>query len=317
MMPAARRLTLARLISPTALVVAALPALAQNAPPKVTASPKLQTSPASFSVSLGGRGEYQFESDLDGDRGSVSIARAAANLGLGFAVGDRSRLNVTWDSEFSWYDWKDASKFSKSAKDPWDDTIQHTIGVQLVVPEGEQWAWFVGGGAQASYEREADFGDSLTYGGQGGVRYKFNDAFALSLGIAVRSRLEDNALILPIIGIDWDITDKLTLSTNRGAGLDLRYKASDAIALFLEATFNSREFRLRDDGAAKDGVGIDRSVPVAAGVVWTIAPSVSLTAKGGLVAWSKYKLEDQNGVKISETDADPAGFVSFGIDFRF
>ncbi len=303
---------------PLALVLAgglAAPALAQQ--PKVTSAPELDKSPPSFNLTLGGRGEYQFEADLDKGAGKVSVGRAGADLGLSFKVGDRSRLNVKWDSEFSWYDWKDASAFSKGSKDPWEDTQQHALAVQLVVPENDTWAWFVGGGAQASYERGADFGDSMTYGGQGGVRYAFSKDFALSLGVGVRTRLEEDAWVLPIIGIDWNINEKLTLSTERGTGLKLNYKAADNLDLWLQGMYDSREFRLSDDGAAKDGVGADRRVPVSIGVDWKVASSATITFQGGVIAWSTYKLSDDQGVKISQTDADPAAFLGLGIEFKF
>jgi hypothetical protein len=290
---------------------------ARAEPPKVTSAPKLTQSPATFSATIGGRGEYQFEADLDSGEGSVSVARAGAELGLSFAVGDRSRLNVSWDSEFSWYDWKDASAFSGSAREPWEDTQQHAIAVQLVVPTEGKWAWFVGGGALASYEQGADLGDSMTYGAQGGARYVFSDAFSLSLGVGVRTRLEDDTMVLPIIGFDWKINEKLSLGTKRGIGLELKYQASDAVALTLGSIFDSREFRLRDDGAVRDGVGADRRVPVVAGIEWAVSPTVILSAQGGLIAWSHYKLEDDSGSKVGETDADPAGFIGIGVDFRF
>lgn len=295
----------------------ALPTAHAAAPPTATTSPKLDASPSTFTLNLSGRSEYQFEGDLDSGDGSVSIARAGGNASIAFPVGTNSNLRFSWDSEFSWYDWSDASAFSRSASDPWDDTAEHSLGTQLFVPVNERWSWFAGAGARASFERDASFSDSLTYAVQGGARYKFNDAFSLSGGLAVRSRLEDDAAYLPIIGFDWKINEKLLLTTQRGTGLQLRYTASDAITLTLEGGYESREFRLRENAATDGGVGADRRVPVAAGVVWTLAPTVSVSAKGGLIAWSHYKLEDQDGVKISETDGDPAAFVSISVDFKF
>lgn len=266
-------------------------------------------------ISLRGEGEVGMSSDFKAGEGDIQVSRVRADLGVGVPIGDRSNIDISFDNEWSFYDFSEPNAFG--AQSPWDDVWERGLRIMFSTQETERLAWYLGADITASGEYGADFGDSLTYGGIGGVRYAFSDSFTAGLGVFVRSRLEDDALFIPAFAFLWNISDQWSLSSQNGLTLKLSYKATEALNLFLEGGYESREFRLDDEGIAPDGIGKDRRVPIALGAQYRFSPAVSLTGKAGAYAWQRYRLDDEEGAKIAEYEADPAAFFTLELRVTF
>lgn len=310
----------------TAIILASLaaPALAQPltytpaqfvlAQPVSQREQQAKATPSSrdLEIRLGAEGEAGLKSDLKSTTGDVQVSRLRASIGLGIPIADRSNLDITFDNEWSFYDFSEPSGFG--AKQPWDDTWERGLRLVFSTQQTERLAWFIGGDINAASEYGADLSDSLTYGGLGGVRYKFADSFVAGLGIYARTRLESDAIFLPYIAFLWNIAPQWSLSSQNGRSVRFAYHASEALAIFLEGGYESREYRLDDEGPAPDGIGKDRKVPVALGAQWHITPKLTFTGKAGAYAWQRYRLDDKDGSKISEFEADAAPF--FALELR-
>jgi hypothetical protein len=268
-----------------------------------------------FSVRLRADGEHAFTSNVD-EAGDVSITRATGELSFDFKIFDQTRMGLDWKSERSWYNFDGATGFAAGFDAPWGDTQQHEVGLSFLGRVDDNWGWFARGFVNSSFEDDADFGDSITGGGGGGAQYRFSDTFALSGGLLVVSRLEDQVAVFPLIGIDWKITDTLKLES-RGLGARLSSTLSDAATLYLQGGYETRDFRLDDEGAAPGGVGRDRRVPIFVGLDYAFEKSVTLGLRAGVYAWNEYRLEDQGGVKLSELDGDPQPFVGLSVEVVF
>jgi hypothetical protein len=70
-------------------------------------------------------------------------------------------------------------------------------------------------------EKEADFDNALTGGGFAGFFYRYGDRLTIGPGIGVLTQLEDSPRVIPILIINWKITDTLSLNTGRGIGATL------------------------------------------------------------------------------------------------
>lgn len=261
-------------------------------------------------------GEYTFESDLDDDEGKVSVARAGGAFGFGAPIGDRSRLGFTFQTEYSSYSWDNASSFAQGMNEPWGDGLEHTLLVTLSTQATERWSFVGGGAARSTYEVDAGADDSFTFGGFGAATYKFSETFSLGGGVQVRSQLEDDALVLPLIFIDWKISERWRLGGKAGGpGVGLFYQASENLTLFLDGDYQTRAYRLDNDGPAPDGVGRDERLQIAIGADWKITNQVRLNARVGAAVYQEYELLDENGVQVTDRQADPAPFV--GLELRF
>jgi hypothetical protein len=174
----------------------------------------------------------------------------------------------------------------------------------------------VGGIIEFAGDPDADIGDTGTYGGYAGARYAVSESFGFSFGFAAKTRLEDDALVIPLVGIEWKVSDRVTLSTE-GTTLRIASKLSDEWSVGLSAGWELREYRLDDEGPVPDGVMSDSRIPIAVSFDWTPSPNVTLAISGGAVVWQEFEFRDSNGDDVSETNTDPAPFIGLSAQFRF
>lgn len=302
------------------LSAAAHSAHAQSSPP--VGGPVQQAAKASaegVSVQLRGRGTFTFEADVDDTEGSVSVGRAGFGVGISFQPWERARLSLGVDEEVSWYLFDDARGIVPNLPgvgDPFELGLTTTFSPRLSVQHDERWGWFVAGIIEFAGDPDADIGDSGTYGGFAGARYAFSETFGLSFGIGAKTRLEDDTLVIPLIGLDWKVTDQVTISTEGTVG-KIAVKLDDQWSVNLTGGWELRDFRMDDDSPVPDGVLSDSRIPIAVSLEWQLSQMCSLTLTGGAVVWQEYEIRNRNGDDINEINTDPAPFVGIAAQFRF
>jgi len=310
-------------------LLAAAPALAQIGPPTPSREESMQeggrgeapttSEPPRISGSFKLTGEYNSPGDLD-DGGDVSISRVRGDLGVYFRLDETSRIAFNFDTEYNGYDFSDDVAFGPGGNEPWDDVIGHSLQLTYSNRVNDKWTIIAGAGVDSYYETGADFGESLTYAGRLGASYKISETLNLGGMIYVSSRLEDDTLFIPIILVDWKITDQWSLETRgwaRGAALSLGYQATDALQILLTGGFEGRDFRLDEDGPTPDGVGRDWRVAAGLMAEWQVHEQVLLTGMLGANLWQELTLDDSNGDEIAETDVDPSLLVGVRVTFTF
>lgn len=285
------------------------PAPARQDEPDTRADPL-----AKFSFSLRSQGSYVASSDLDGG-GDVSVGRVGPTLGIRYAPDEASSLDLSLGAEFSFYDFGNATGIVAGG-DPAGDFAEYTLGARYTAKADDRWRWFVGGRASWAGEESKNLGDGFTGGGFAGATYNVNDSLTIGLGVAVRSRIEDDALVYPLPVIDWRIDQQWSLATAEN-GLRLTYAPFDHWSFFAAGGWESHEFRLLSDGPIPDGVMRDDRVPVVAGVNWRPDPHVELEAALGMSVWNQYEFLDSTGAKIADPDADAALMGSLSARIRF
>ncbi|MDX2131548.1 MAG: DUF6268 family outer membrane beta-barrel protein [Planctomycetota bacterium] len=264
--------------------------------------------------------EHDFSADFDEAPGSVDVTRLRADMEVAIPLEGGRAFTISLTNEYSAYSFDDATGFVSGVSEPWDDVLDHQIALGYRTRLGERWGLFVGGSAQASYEIGATFGDSLTYAVRGGLSYAVNERTRVGLGVAVVSRLEDSAFVIPFPIIEWQFADRWTLRTtgaSRGALLSLAFQATDNLELSLGAGIRGREFRLEDDGPVPDGVGSELGVPVLVAARWNITPQITLVAEAGAFVYRNYTLDDANGNELADIDTDIAPAARVGVSFNF
>ena len=263
--------------------------------------------------------EYALAADLKATTGDVSIARAGAALGVDAPIGEMSSLAVSFGWQHSWYTWDKATSLGGVAA-PWDDTDELDLGVRFSSRIDEKWSWFAGVGANSSGEKGADFSDTLTFGGGGGVRYRASDTLAFTAGLIVRSQLEDSASVIPIIGVDWKFAEHWALTTEYRTsifprpGIFLTYSPCDTLDLALGASYETHVFRLSDRDTPIDGIARERRIPVELSASWKLSPHATLAASAGVVVWQRFRLDTSDGTLIGQNEADPTGI--FGLSLK-
>ncbi len=241
--------------------------------------------------------------DLDDSPGDVSVARIRSAFEADFRVDERSRFALQFSSEFSFYDFDGATDLVPGTDSPLDDTYDYRIGGRYSRSLEAGWGMFVGGDVRFAGEHGADAGDSVTGGGFGGVTYDVSDRLTLGIGLSVRTRLEDNARIIPIPVVDFRITDEWRLSTD-GPGLKLSYTPDPAYTIYIAGRWEAREFRMDEDGPLPGGVARDERVPIVLGATWRPNDTITLDGFVGAVVWNEYEFINSAGTTIAETETD-------------
>ncbi|HYF14886.1 MAG TPA: hypothetical protein VD971_07430 [Phycisphaerales bacterium] len=322
-----------------AMGVAAAGALAQGAAPtqdSAAAAQQENTAPAQSTderrdeavfgsgakaeLTLGA--DHAFSSDLEDDAGSFSLTRGAVGINASFRATEKARVGFSVSGDQFWYSFDDATAFGAGVDQPWDDVRVLAVGASFTNQAWDTWGYRASASVVSSGEEGSEFSDTLTYAGSLGFFHTPREGLTLGLGVAVSSRLEDDATVLPIPFIRWEFNERWSLSTDargsRSGGLTLAYKQSDEWTYFATASVFGEEFRLdADNAAAPEGVGQHFGIPVAVGASWTFHPQVTLTGRAGYVFGQTLQLDDMDGIELADVDADGAPFVGLVLTARF
>jgi len=280
----------------------------------------------SLEVAVRAGDRYIFEGELDDEAapatGDAEVAVNRASLALVFSSQLTERLSgdLTLAGELSHYDFSNASDFLPGTGDeePFEQTESLIATVTGAWELTDTWAIFAMGRVDSSREEDADFGDSISGGGGGGFIWKFSNELTFRLAAGVFSSLEeDEPIVVPLIGVDWKVDDRLSLRTE-GLGLRITRRMTDDLDLFIVGAYEIRQFRLNDEhGPLSEGAVRDDSLPVAAGLDWRPIPQLSLRLEGGAIVYQEYEVFEDDGDDVNEINTDPSPFLAIRVTWRF
>lgn len=267
------------------------------------------------SLALYGLGRAAFDADLD-DGGSVAVHRAGAGADLSIPLSESWRAFVGLGGESSFYDFDAAPGVLPGTDDPFDDL--HRLGVDLGVSQrvSQRWSWAVTGRVEWAAQSGADVDESLLGAGFARARYAFNERFGLSFGLLGQTRLESDARVFPIVGFDWRVSDNLAIYTE-GPGLTIAAKLSEEWVLSAKGRWETREYRLDDDGLLPGGVLEDERVLIGAEIAWRPNKTVEAALEVGGVVHQDFDALNGRGVTIESDQTDPALFIGGRLILRF
>lgn len=300
----------------------AAPAVAQESRSgQDAAEPKAALDSRPVTVRLDVSGEHALKADLDG-AGDASVSRVGGWLGVRVPVEKYHVLDLELSSEFSFYDFGNATTLAPSTGDPLGSAQDTRIGARFFLRTAERWGLYAGGDIGSGTETGARFGDSISGGVNAGFVYWINEHFSLGAGVNVRTSLEDGVAVLPAINVDWKLTETLTLITSeriidRGGGVTLAYAPAPEWKLWVGAAYETRDYRLDEDGEAPKGALRDLRLPVTLGVAWKINENVTLSAKAGAYVSQQYTLRAENGDEIAHDDTGVQPFFGLAAEFSF
>lgn len=290
-----------------------LPALAAfaetNAPPR-------RGPPTGWSPFFNGGSVYNFETDLD-DGGSFSVNRYYIEGGMAYLF-RRDRM-VSLSVGYG----QDDYRFAGTTSDPWNNIDNYRASLFTRWGMDNGWTWFAAASIRSYGETGATMSDTLSGGGFGGASYTFSDTLTLGPGLGVFGRIEDRPLVIPIIIINWDITEKLSLGTGgglaatAGPGLTLDYKATKHWSMSLSGRYENKRFRLAEDGPVPNGIGEDRSIPVLGSIRYMLYPGTHITGIMGYNLGGEFRLEDAGGGYLDEQSYDSSFFAGLTMGIRF
>lgn len=268
-----------------------------------------------WSVTVSTSPTFTFRSDLEDNAGRVSVFRNDAGVSLAGPVGDRLRL--TWGVSAGYANYDFSGFRPLGGVEPLDNAYEVGSSLLAVYKIDDQWSVVARGSVTSGWAEDGSFGNGIWGTGAAGVGYKFSDSFSLALGGGFITRLEDNVAFLPLVVVNWRISDKLTLATT-GVGLKLTGALSDTLAAYLRAGGEFHQYRLDDNLAPlPKGVLNDTRVPVGVGLEWKPCGGLTLGVEGGAIVYQQYELRDNDGHRVDRTETDPAAYIGGSVSFRF
>ncbi|MCF7849873.1 MAG: autotransporter outer membrane beta-barrel domain-containing protein [Kiritimatiellales bacterium] len=272
--------------------------------------------PAGWSPFARGGSVYHFDAGLD-DGGEFSIHRYYAEGGLAYMF--RKDRMASFSAGYG----QDDYHFTGMATEPWNNIENIRAGVFSRWAFNNAWTAFAVGSVRTYAEKDADLSDALTGAMFVGASFRFSDRLSLGPGLGVVGQLEDDPRYFPILVIDWDITDRLKLSTGggmagtAGPGLSLNYEASSHWNFGIAGRYEKKRFRLADRGVAPNGVGEDQSIPIVGSVGYVFYPGTQITGLLGVNLNGKLKVENGNGHSLYRDEYGNSLFSGIKVSVRF
>lgn len=273
-----------------------------------------------WSTSLQGGFARQFDADMKGG-GEFSVNRLFIQGGATYAPQPGRRVTISVGYGRHSYDFAGATGLTGVA--PWKDIDTLRFSLPLRYRFDDKLTMFVMPTLRFAAESSADLDDGASGGALGGISYRISDRLEIGPGVGVLTRIEASTDVFPILLIDWQITDRLSLETGRGLaatagpGLTLNWRTTDQWRFLLGARYEKFRFRLAEDGATPRGVGEERSVPLLLGATYRFNPKTELTLVGGVELEGELRLDDENGDRFMQDDYDEAAFVACTFRARF
>ena len=273
----------------------------------------------SSDVSLGFSTNYEhgFDTDIDAG-GEISFNRYSISGSIGKQINERTSLD--FNSSYSFTDYEFSGTEGFAGLNPWEGINRASFGFKLNYRLNAKWGITAGPFIRYSGESDADFGDSLTYGGLIGFSYSPNRNFLIGSGVFISSRIEDDVIAFPGLILNWRINDKATLSTlltgvksEIGPNVSFKYEIGNGLDASMSVGYEFQRFRLDDSGIAPDGVGDAQVLPVWASIGYDINQNLRFEIYSGLGFLGELELEDSDGDRIDKEDFDTMVFIGTGI----
>jgi hypothetical protein len=272
-------------------------------------------------VSLNGGFAAQTESDLKDTEGAFSVNRWFLAAGVDYVWDRRTSLGISFGAGESTYDFTGLT--ANGGEAPWGTAEDQRLSLIGRFGFGETGSVIIIPSYRYNGEKDSDSGEARTWGLLAGAAWRISEDLTIGPGIGVFSQLEDSSRVFPILVIDWNITERWSLSTGRGLaasqgpGLTLSYQFRPTWSFGLAGRYEDVRFRLDETGPVPNGVGRDKSFPMVLSAAWDPTPKVGLSLFAGAEIAGELELQDPDGVTVESSDYDAAPLLGFSFNVKF
>lgn len=273
------------------------------------------TAPETWHVAINPYGSYAFDADFHDTGSSFSVSRAGVSADGRISMSADLKLDLGITGEYSNYQFSRSAPATDFSLDLFDVLFAPGLEYKL----SDQWSIFGGALLESAAGTSGDFDDAFTYGGYVGAKHKVSEHLSYTFGVAAKTRIEDDMTVYPVLGIDWDITKSLSLTSSAsssGGQIRLTQALCSTMAISAVAGYEFREFRL-DSAPIPNGVMQDSRIPVGAELAWKPNDGFSARLTAGYVVWQEIEFDDPNGYKLSRAHPDPTPYVGISANWQF
>ncbi len=295
----------------------------------VTAAPapaETNAPESTIASNLSGGYVHFFDASFgSGTTGTVSENRLYASYKCGGDLNEDANWGLGFNYTGAWYNFSGATPLDPApGVEPWGAVTSLMISPALDVKINERWNAFGRVFVDFSGESNADAWNSTTGGGAIGASYSFNKDLTLGLGVLGASQIEDNALVIPLLIVNWKISDALRVTNVAGPsayptsnGLEIVWRMNEKFELSFGGRWELDRFRLDDDATNPNGVGQDQGLPIWIRGTFFATKNARIDLLGGVRIGSEFNLYDQNGNGLTSSDVDAQPFLGVFASFAF
>jgi hypothetical protein len=292
-----------------------LPAIAQDSDQVDTEEPvtvgEMTKEHPNLTVFAGG--SRQFNSHIDGG-GNFSIDRFRTGVGLPIKINDQYTVTTKFNYELDSYDFGGGVV-------GWHN-INLLTGVSLLQYRyNQQWLWY-GGPILRIAAEGSDFSNATDLGGAFGVNYIASDKLSYGGGIVVIGQIEENALVAPIITVNWKFAEQWALKlgmtdlATAGYGITVAYDLNPEWELSFAGQYHKSRFRIE---ALNNGIGQEKAFTMTVNATWKPekVKAFSATAFAGIAAGGEVAVYTANATQLRKDKYDAAPIVGAKAVFTF
>lgn len=208
--------------------------------------------------------------------------------------------------QYSQQDWSFDQPLAWGVDTPWQDLSRIALSVPYShVNTTNGWAYALIPGLDFSRERDANSGDSFSYGLNAAITRFLDKDRMIGGGVALWQRL-DGFQAFPFIAIDWKLSEQWKLanpfqvSVVGPAGVEAVWSPTDSFEMGFGATWREYEYRLAaSNPVAPSGILIDTSIPVYMRAQTKFSESARLNLYLGVGLGGEFEFLDANENTVS------------------
>ncbi len=274
--------------------------------------------PPKFGATVNFRTRGFQESSLGGSNAELGIARSGFDLNLNYFASPDLILLGGFTYEDSRFAWESLSALAPGQQTPVGSAriLSGNIGAIRRLTD----RWSIGTtftvrstGETAATSNSQETGFSL-FG-----RYSKDRTSSFSIGFATISQLSDDPLVIPFVGYEGRLNDKLTIATvpvAAGIGIQGRYQLDPKQVYLLTVAFENRNFRLGPNAPIQNGVLRDQGFPIELSYRFRPSAKVEYGASIGYLLGQTITLEAANGSTVLDRTLRPTPFIGLNAQFR-
>ncbi len=272
--------------------------------------------PATGFAELELRADSVGSSTFQGNAGSLSTLRGGWKVALGEESLSGLSYAIEVGTEGTFYDFGGNASPVPGVGDPFNDVYDTHLAGRFQWQRNRRLAVYGGVEVGTAGEDAVDMGDSGYIGGAGALRYEASPEFALLIGIAGVSRFDDSPWILPYVGFDWQVSERLRLKTE-GAEVRADYAFSEDWSLGLDAIYDFRQYRLNESGPLNGGSFRDEEVRAGLSLRWRASDRMEFELNAGKMLWREVRFSDGVAGDLGETELSNPVHVGLGLKASF
>lgn len=247
--------------------------------------------------------------------GDVSTGRFGWRARLLQQTSGGGTLGIEFENEAAFYNFGLTSPIVGTDTDPFNDVYRTRLASTYYGRVASDLSYFHGFEITIAGEPETGLGDSTILGGTSGLAFHASDDVQITAGLMAFTRLEDDAVLLPFIGLDWQVNDSLRI-TAEGNRVALDAQLNDSVDLEFYAVYDQRQFRLEDGGGLGAPAFRDEQIDLGATLGLAVGDDTRIEFGVGLTAWRELTTLAQ-GATVLEIELDPRPYASIGLTVGF